>query len=382
MIIIECMNIKRHIKPQIERELFKGKIIILYGARQVGKTTLVKEITSNLPNSAYFSCDEPDVREALTDKTSSSMKAFLGNSKVLVLDEAQRVPNIGLALKLLHDTYPTMQIIATGSSSFDLSDKITEPLTGRHISFVLYPISYAEYADTIGLLEAKRVLESRLIQGMYPGIITSRGDPARDMKRLTDDYLFKDVLRIDSIRKPIILEKLARLLAFQVGSEVSYNEIAQKLEIGRGTVLNYVRLLEEAFVIFRLPPFGRNPRNEVTRFEKIYFYDTGIRNALLDNFSMLDSRQDTGALFENFCVIERMKQYQRLERNPRRYFWRTKSGSEVDLVEEETDTLRAFECKWKEGSINTRAWNNAFPNVSVASLNSQNIVDILLKNQL
>lgn len=379
MHIIVVMNIKRSIKPQVEKALHKGKIIIIYGARQVGKTTLVKDIISSIPTSAYFSCDEPDVREALTNKTSSSMKAFVGNPKVLVLDEAQRVQNIGLSLKLLHDTYPEMQIIATGSSSFDLANKITEPLTGRNISFTLYPISISEYVDTVGVLEAKRLLEHRLIFGMYPGIINSRDYTKNELKKLADDYLFKDVLQVESIRKPIMLEKLTRLLALQVGSEASYNEIAQKLEISRPTVLNYVKLLEQAFVIFRLPPFGRNKRNEITRFEKIYFYDTGIRNALLDDFSPLENRADTGLIFENFCVVERMKQLQRLELDYRHYFWRTKDGSEVDLVEEGGGSLKALEFKWKENSIKTRAWRNAFPDAPVSLVNRDNVVDVLLE---
>lgn len=380
MPIIAVMNIKRHLKRQIEESLYKGKIVIVYGARQVGKTTLVKEIISTIPKSAYFSCDEPDVREALTNKTSSSMKAFLGSPSVLVLDEAQRVSNIGISLKLLHDTYPLMQIIATGSSSFDLANKIVEPLTGRNISFTLYPISYPEHADSLGILEAKRLLQHRLIFGMYPAIINSKESPESEIKRLADDYLFKDVLRIESIRKPIMVEKLARLLALQVGSEVSYNEIAQKLEISRPTIMSYVRLLEQAFVVFRLPPFGKNPRNEITRFEKIYFYDTGIRNALIDNFSPLSRRKDIGQIFENFCIVERLKQCQKVGKNPRHYFWRTKGGSEIDLIEEESQIIRAFECKWSGNSIKTRAWRNVFPNVPVTLLNSSNIIEFLLKD--
>jgi uncharacterized protein len=376
------MNIKRHIKRQIEDSLYKGKIIIIYGARQVGKTTLAKEILSTIPKSAYFSCDEPDVREALTNKTSTSMKAFFGSPSVLVLDEAQRVSDIGISLKLLHDTFPEIQIIATGSSSFDLANKIVEPLTGRNISFTLYPISYTEYSDNLGTLEAQRMLEHRLIFGMYPAIINCKENPTNEMRRLTDDYLFKDVLKIESIRKPIVVEKLARLLAIQVGCEVSYNEIAQKLEVSRPTVISYVRLLEQAFVIFRLPPFGKNPRNEITRFEKIYFYDTGIRNALIDDFSSFETRNDLGQIFENFCIIERLKQCQRLEKNPHHYFWRTKDKSEIDLIEEEGKIIRAFECKWKSNSLKTRAWHNVFPDVPVTLLNSKNIVDYLLKEEL
>lgn len=376
------MIIKRSIKSQIEQSLFKGKVIILYGARQVGKTTLVKEIISSIPNSKYFSCEEPDVRDALTDTTSSHMKAFVGSPSIIVLDEAQRVTDIGISLKLLHDAYPDLQIIATGSSSFELSDKVTEPLTGRNISFTLYAISYAEYAGTVGPLEARRMLEHRLVFGMYPDILTNQGDPENAVRKLAEDYLFKDVLKIDSVRKPIVIEKLARLLALQSGSEVSYNEIAQRLEISRPTVLSYVRLLEQSFVIFRLPPWGRNRRNEITRFEKIFFYDTGMRNAMADDFSPFENRQDKGQLFENFFIIERLKQHQRLGRRTRSNFWRTKDGSEIDLIEEEGKTIRAFECKWGGGSIATRAWHNAVPDAPVSMVDKQSMSEILLRDEL
>ena len=376
------MIIKRSIKSQIERLLFTGKIIILYGARQVGKTTLVKEIISTIPNSLYLSCDEPDVRDALTDKTSSSMKTFIGDPKVVVLDEARRVPNIGLSLKLLHDAYPSLQIIATGSSSFELSNKISEPLTGRNLSFTLYPISYKEYADALGHIEARRGLEYRMIFGMYPDIVTAQGNPEEQVRKLAEDYLFKDVLKVDSIRKPMVIEKLAKLLAMQSGAEVSYNEIAEKLEISRPTVLSYIRLLEQSFILFRLPPFGKNKRNEITQFEKIFFYDMGMRNAIVGDFSLLDNRQDKGQLFENFFVIERIKQYESLERHVNNYFWRTKNGSEVDLVEEEGNTLRAFECKWSDKSPKTRAWRNYFPSTPVSLVDSSSIHDILVSSKL
>ena len=338
------MVIKRGIKSKIEKALKDKKIIIIYGARQVGKTTLVKEILENIPDSAYFSCDEPDVREAFTGKTSSAMRAFLRGASTVVLDEAQRVSDIGLSLKLLHDTYPELTIVATGSSSFDLANKTTEPLTGRNISFDLFPISFGEYASAVGEREALRLLENRIRYGMYPAVITSK-DSEQEIKLLTQDYLFKDVLRVETIRKPIVIEKLAKLLALQIGQEVSYNEIAQKLEISRQTVMSYVRLLEQSFIIFRVSPLAKNPRNEVTRFEKIYFYDTGIRNAIIDDFSSLDNRFDKGPLFENFFISERLKLYQLLPHNIKQHFWRTKDGSEVDLIEETHQGLKAYECK-------------------------------------
>jgi uncharacterized protein len=371
--------IERHVKQQIIQALSEKKVIILYGARQVGKTTLVKTVLENVPHSAYLSCDEPDVRAAFTDKSSTEMRAFIGDAQTIVLDEAQRVPRIGFALKLLHDTYPDLTIIATGSSSFELADSAAEPLTGRNTPLTLYPISYAEYVQNIGERAATRMLEFRMLYGMYPAVI-SAADPERELVQLTRDYLFKDVLRVERVRKPVVIEKLAQLLAYQVGQEVSYNEIAQKLEISRQTVMSYVQVLEQAFIIFRLPPLGKNKRNEITRFEKIYFFDTGMRNALIDGFRPLELRQDIGALFENFFIAERMKVHQRTERNVRMYFWRNKGGGEIDLVEESRDGLAAFKCKWGKSAIGTRAWHNAFPEVAVTAVRRETIMPFIVNS--
>ncbi len=371
------MVIKRWLKDELIQSLKDKRVTILYGARQVGKTILVKELIAEY-NGVYFSCDEPDIREAFSNKTSSEMKNFIKNAKFIVLDEAQRIPNISLSLKLLHDTYPEIKIVATGSSSFELANKIIEPLTGRNIPFTLYPISYKEYADSFGYLESKRLLEERIIFGMYPSIISSL-NPGKDLRVIANDYLFRDILRIETIRKPIVIEKLVRLLALQSGNEVSYNELAQKLAVSRQTIMQYVRLLEQAFIIFRLPPLARNKRDEVTRFEKIFFFDTGIRNALIDNFSPLNNRLDKGSLFENFFISERQKQYQRSGNHAHPHFWRTKDGSEIDLVEEIRDTFNAFECKWSETPIKTRAWKNAFPETTVMQVTPKNITDILTK---
>ena len=300
------------------------------------------------------------------------MKAFIRDAGTIVLDEAQRVVDRGISLKLLHDTYPELTIIATGSSSFDLANKTAEPLTGRNIPFTLFPVSFTEYKGVVGEREAIRLLEERIRYGMYPAVITS-SNPEREVKLLAQDYLFKDVLRVETIRKPLVIEKLAKMLAYQVGQEVSYNELAQKLEISRQTAMSYVRLLEQSFIIFRISPLGKNPRNEITRFEKIYFYDTGIRNALIDNFDPLDNRLDKGALFENFFISERLKSYQQLTSDTKQHFWRTKDGSEVDLEEESHQGLQAYECKWKGDKLTTRAWRNAFKEVDVTLINKDTI---------
>lgn len=369
--------IERDTKKQVVAALSAKKVIILYGARQVGKTTLVKDILKGIPDGAYFSCDEPDVRAAFTDKTSTEMKAFIRGARTIVLDEAQRVPHIGLALKLLHDTHPEITIVATGSSSFELADSAAEPLTGRNVPLTLYPISYAEYARAIGAQEALRMMEYRIRFGMYPAVI-SAADPEQEVRQLARDYLFKDVLRVETIRKPLVIEKLTQLLAHQVGQEVSYNELAQKLDVSRQTVMSYVRVLEQAFILFRVPPLGKNKRNEITRYEKIYFFDTGIRNALIDSFGALNTRHDTGALFENFFIAERLKTYQRERHEARPHFWRTKDGSEIDFVEESRDGLAAFECKWSGGSVRTRAWHNAFPTTSVTLVTRETIEPLIV----
>ena len=370
------MIIKRSIKSQVVEALGQKKVIIIYGARQVGKTTLVKEIIAEIPNSAYFSCDEPDVREALTNKTSTEMRAFIGGASTIVFDEAQRVTNIGLSLKLLHDSFPDLTIVATGSSSFELANKIVEPLTGRNISFTLYPISFNEYATTIGENEARRLLNHRMIYGMYPAVINSQ-NPEQEIKLLTQDYLFKDLLAVETVRKPMLIEKLAKLLALQMGQEVSYRELAQKLEVSSQTITSYIKLLEQAFIVFRVSPLGKNPRNEITRFEKIYFFDQGIRNALIDNFGEIETRVDKGQIFEGFFITERLKDYQITDRFTKQYFWRTKDGSEVDLIEEAKQKLTAYECKFGQDKISTRAWQNSFPDVPVNLVNRTNITDYL-----
>ena len=373
------MLIERHLKPKIEAALGRSKIIILYGARQVGKTTLIKDILAHRgEKNIYLNCDEPDIREAFTKKTSTEMKSFIGEAQLVVLDEAQRVPDIGIALKLLHDTYPEITIVATGSSSFELSNSISEPLTGRNESFTLYPISFSEYAQSIGAIEASRLLEERIRYGSYPAIILSER-PAEEVRMLARDYLLKDVFRIETIRKPMVIEKLIKLLALQIGQQVSYNELAQQLEVSRQTVMGYVRLLEQAFVIFRLPPLEKNRRKEVTRFDKIYFYDTGMRNAILNDFKPLEYRADKGHLFENFFIAERVKQLQRRDERPTLYYWRTKTGSEIDLVEEQHDTLRAFECKWADESPGARSWLSSYPQSPPTLVTRRTIAEILMR---
>ncbi|MDD4271984.1 MAG: ATP-binding protein [Patescibacteria group bacterium] len=343
------MTVKRTIQAKIEKDLFKGKIAIIYGARQVGKTTLAKEIQKKYPNdSLYLNCDEPDIRDALTNKTSTELKSFLGNKKLIIIDEAQRVENIGLTLKLLADNFSEMQILATGSSSFDLSNKIAEPLTGRKNEYYLFPFSLEELKSIYSTMEIDRILERRIVFGMYPEIVQGGDKPEQNLKSLALSYTYKDILQYQYIKNPEILEKLLRALALQIGNEVSYNELSEMVGIDKNTVAGYIQLLEKAFIIFRLGPFSRNLRNELKKLRKIYFYDTGIRNALINNLNPLELRQDVGALWENFIISERIKYNQNNFLDKNIYFWRTTQGQEIDYIEDGGGKVAGFEMKWQK----------------------------------
>ena len=341
--------IKRALQPILESKLFRGKIIILYGARQVGKTTLIKNIQNKYPdNSLFLNCDEPDIRELLTDTTSTKLKSIIGNKELILIDEAQRVKNIGLTLKLFSDEIKNVQVIATGSSSFELSNIINEPLTGRKYVYTLMPVSFKELVDTFGWIETNRLLEERIIYGMYPEIISKPDEKRALLKEITRSYLFKDILSFESIRKPEQIEKLLMLLAAQIGNEVSYNELANTLNMDKDTVSKYIDILEKAFIIFRLNPFSRNLRTEISKMRKIYFYDTGIRNALISNFNLLDQRNDKGALWENFLISEKLKINLIDDIDVKQYFWRTSQQQEVDYIEEIEGKLYAYEFTFSE----------------------------------
>lgn len=370
------MIIQREIQPQVEDALFKGKIVVIYGPRQVGKTTLAKLILQNRQEikSAYFNCDEPDICQALTDKTSTELKLFLGDSKLVVLDEAQRVKNIGLTLKLLADNYPKMQIIATGSSSFDLSNQIFEPLTGRKKEFYLYPFSLAELKNYYSEIEFNRILENRMVFGMYPGVIfESDKDKSESLRELAKSYVYKDALEYQGIKNSEVVEKLLQALALQVGNEVSYNEISSLIEVNKITVANYIQILEKAFIVFRLPSFSRNLRDEIKSNRKIYFFDNGIRNALINNLNPVGLRQDAGALWENFMISERVKRNGNFGSVANMYFWRTLRQQEIDLIEDRGGELAGYEFKWKSrpGKVPV-AFSRAYPDAKVEMITKEN----------
>lgn len=372
--------IKRSLQEQIEKQLYKGKVIILYGARRVGKTTLSKQILENQEKQGiktlYLNCELISVNQKLETTNEQDLKDFLGNNKLVILDEAQHVQNIGLTLKILIDTYPEIQIIATGSSSFDLVNQIGEPLVGRSRQFILYPFSMQELKTEFDLFKLSGKLDNILRFGTYPGVFgQSEEEAIIELENIASNYLYKDILVFDNIKHSKILLELLQLLALQVGNEVSYSEIAQKIEISTHTVIKYVDLLEKCFIIFTLRSFSRNLRNEVGRkSKKIYFYDLGIRNALINSFNPLEMRNDVGALWENFCIIERLKYNQANKRHVNKYFWRMYSGQEVDYIEEHSGQLDGYEFKYspKAKFKEPSKFLETYENSSIKVIDSEN----------
>ena len=321
------------------------------GPRQTGKTTLLKEIVLLSTNETlWWNGDETDIRQILRNPNSTLLKSLIGKHKLLIIDEAQRIENIGLCIKLIYDNIEGVKVIASGSSAFELANKINEPLTGRKWEYFLYPISYKEMVDHHGLIEENRLLQHRLIYGYYPDVINNYGDEQAILQQLSDSYLYKDILTWEKVQKPDRLEALVQALAFQIGNEVSYYELGKITGLDKETVERYIILLEKAFIIFRLRSFSRNLRTELKKSRKIFFYDNGLRNAVIRQFNPLGLRNDVGALWENFIISERMKylEYNKIYTN--RYFWRTHSQQEIDYLEERDGKLLAFEFKWKSKS--------------------------------
>lgn len=374
------MMIKRVLESKIESRLFKGKAILLFGPRQAGKSTLMESVLAG-KDYLYLNGDDADVRETLTNTTAVRLRLLMGDNKILFLDEAQRIPNVGLTLKLFTDQIRDVQVIATGSSAFELSSQVNEPLTGRKYEFMLYPLSFAELVQHHGLMHEKRLLEQRMIYGSYPEIVTQVGQEKELLKLLAGSYLYKDLLTLEQIRKPLLLEKLLKALALQVGSEVSYHELGQMVDSDSKTVDKYIDLLEKAYVVFRLPALNRNVRNEIKKGKKVYFYDCGIRNAIINNFKPLQSRTDTGALWKNYVLAERMKLLQYAEQSVTSYFWRTTQQQEIDLIEEhEGSAWKAFEFKWK-GNERVRfpqTFTANYPGASTEVVMPRTVEDFLL----
>lgn len=374
--------IKRIIEPLLQKRVNQGKILVVMGPRQTGKTTLVRLLMEKTQGKILFlSGDDPSVRTRLTDASLENLRSLVSGLNLLVIDEAQRIQNIGLTLKLLVDQFPQVQVIATGSSSFDLANAMNEPLTGRKFEFHLYPISWQEWEAYIGNFNAVSGLEQRMIFGMYPEVLTNIGEEKEVLASLTSSNLYKDLLSFSLIRKPEVLERLLQALALQLGSEVSYNEISNLLKINKETVANYITALEQAYIIFRLGAFSRNLRQEIATSRKIYFFDNGIRNALIGNFNPLALRKDVGALWENFLISERMKRNhyaRKLFVNS--YFWRTRQGQEIDYIEDSDGELRAYEFKWdpsRKGKF-SQTFLTTYQVAENKTINRENFRDFLL----
>ncbi len=341
------MMIPRILASDIRKRIGQGKVLIVFGARQVGKTTLLHDtLQADSGNVLWLNGDEPDVRSLFEGATSTRLNSFIGSKKIVVIDEAQRIINIGLALKLIADNNASVQLIATGSSSFDLANTVNEPLTGRKFELLMFPLSFAELASYTGLLEEKRMLPHRLIYGSYPDVVNHVGDEREILQQLADSYLYKDILSFDRIKRNEKIVKLLQAIAFQIGSEVSFNELAQTCGLDPKTVEAYVQLLEQAYIIFRLPSYSRNLRNELKFARKIYFWDCGIRNAVIGNYLQAEMRQDMGALFENYLVAERLKKQHYARTFAKSYFWRTSAKQEIDYIEEINGQITAYEFKW------------------------------------
>jgi predicted AAA+ superfamily ATPase len=371
--------ITRELEKLIRAKMNKGKAIMLLGPRQTGKTTLMLKIASETSEFLLLNCDDPIVREQLDNANTETIRRLLGKNNLIFIDEAQRIKNAGLTLKLIADTFRNIQLLVSGSSSFELTDKINEPLTGRKWEYFLYPVSWKEFTDFAGYLKARQQLETRLIYGMYPEIITSLGEEKEILRQITDSYLYKDLLAFQGIRRPELVVSLLRALALQLGNEVSYNELSRILQVDKKTISSYIDLLEKAFVIFRLMPYRRNLRTEIEKSRKIYFYDTGIRNALAANFNPLNMRQDTGALWENFLITERMKSNHYNNRWVNSYFWRTTSQQEIDYLEEAEGRLYAYEFKWSAATGNSfpKTFLGSYPDTKTLIVTRDNFIDFL-----
>lgn len=378
------MKIQRLLLQQLEERAKPGQVAVVYGPRRVGKTTLVKEYLASYQGKYLFmNADELVSREVLESQDAKKLGGLVRGYDLLVIDEAQRVSDVGLNLKILVDTYPNLAIIATGSASFDLANKLNEPLTGRKSTLTLYPISYEELGATLGLFEARSQLERWMIWGGYPDVVIadSGDDRQRFLSELLGSYLYRDILELDDVKRADKIVDLLRLIAFQIGREVSIAELASNLGINRTTVERYLDLLEKVFVIFRVSGFSRNLRKEVVKNHRYYFFDNGVRNSLIQNFNSLNLRDDVGQLWENYLISERLRSNHYHNQVVNSYFWRTYDQKEIDLVEEAGGRLRGFELKWRQAKLNTRTvkeFMTAYPNASIDCVTKDNFDSLFL----
>jgi len=361
--------------------MFRGKAILIMGPRQVGKSTLLTRLLKGSEKPLILNGDEADVREMLGNTTSTRLRKIIANHKLIVIDEAQRVANIGLTIKLFTDQIKEVQVIATGSSALELNSSIQEPLTGRKFEFTLFPLSFTEMVNYHGLIEEKRQISHRLVFGYYPEVVNSTGMEKKLLKLLADSYLYKDLLALGQLKKPALLEKIVRALALQIGSEISYHELSQTVGADNQTVERYIDLLQKAYVVFVIPAYSRNVRNEIKKGKKIFFYDNGIRNAVIGDFSNIEKRSDTGMLWENYLMSERLKFSTYQEMDVSRFFWRTRQQQEIDYLEDREGKLYAYEFKWnpRAKAKIPRTFLNAYPNSEAFLVHRENYEDFLMR---
>jgi len=343
----QLIMIQRQLESELQKRFFQGKALILIGPRQTGKTTLIhKLLANNASQTLILDGDDPTVIQLLLRPNTEQLRQIIGINTIVFIDEAQRIPDIGITAKIIVDQFKSVQLILSGSSAFELTQKIYEPLTGRKFTYFLYPTSWNEWQNHIGYVKAEQDLENRLVYGFYPDVLNNQTEPVRILKELADSYLYKDVLMYGDLKKPEIIQKLLQALAYQIGNEVSYRELSEIVGNDPKTIAHYIDVLEKAFVIFKLQSFSKNLRNEIKSTRKIYFYDNGIRNTVIGQFQALSVRQDVGALWENFLISERLKHLQYNNITANTYFWRTNQQQEVDYVEEQNGELFGYEFKW------------------------------------
>ncbi|NCN05692.1 MAG: ATP-binding protein [Spirochaetales bacterium] len=369
--------IKRTLESVIKNKMASGKALVLLGARQTGKTTLLQMLLRD-SRFLFLNGDDPSVQAELAKVNTRQLARIIGDHTVVFIDEAQRIPGVGLGLKIITDRFPQVQLLVSGSSSFELTQSVNEPLTGRKWEYILYPLSWAEIENHFGYLESEQLLETRLIYGNYPEIVVHLGEERERLQQLVNSYLYRDILSFADIRKPEVLSRLLQALALQVGSEVNFTELAQITGVNKATVSNYIDILEKGFIIFRLSSLSRNLRNEIKQNRKVYFYDNGVRNMIIGNFQSLDLRSDKGALWENFLISERIKLNHYTGAYAHNYFWRTRQQQEVDYVEEKDGNITAWEFKWRpQGAKISSTFLNAY-NATAKIIHRENFREFIM----
>lgn len=371
--------IKRIQQENIKESLYKGKAVVLFGARQVGKSSLIKELVKQ-EKFLWLNGDEPDVPLLLDNITSDRLKAITGESKLLVIDEAQMIPNIGLLIKRMVDNFPEIQIIATGSSAFELADRTKESMVGRKEEFQLFPLSFSEMVKHGDFITESRLVANRLIYGYYPEVVTSPGKEEKILRDLTEGFLYKDILNLEGIKKSSTLQRLVQMLAFRVGSEINYSSLGNDLGISRLTVEKYIDILEKNFIVFRLNAFSKNQDNELKKGRKVYFWDVGLRNQIIKNFRPVEFREDIGALWENFIISERKKKLSYASDFSDTYFWRNTQQAEIDYIEVKNNEISAYEIKYSPNQKVrfTKSFVNAYQPKITQAINNQNYWEFLL----